>query len=271
MTTTATLNVRGEIITPEVASAYLALNTHNRAEKKGQLAKYVHDMVNGDWVWNGESIKFGDNGALLDGQHRLEAIIKAGVAIQMLVIRDLPVATQETMDGGARRSFADALKLRGETQVTLLAAVANIVSMWRSGDRNFSGYAGHKATNADLSRTLERFPELREATRKGGLIQKTAGLTGAVAGLSWWLFSRIDASDAEFFFERLVSDQGHQLGNPIYTLRRTLVSDKAKGRGRRETLALVIKAWNKYRAGSECSILTFRSGGAKPEAFPEPV
>jgi hypothetical protein len=35
--------------------------------------------------------------------------------------------------------------------------------------------------------------------------------------------------------------------------------------------AIMIKAWNAYRRGDSIGLLSFKSGGAKPERFPEPV
>lgn len=34
-------------------------------------------------------------------------------------------------------------------------------------------------------------------------------------------------------------------------------------------MGVMIKAWNAYREGRSVGLIRFKSGGAKPEAFPE--
>ncbi|KAF7277615.1 hypothetical protein GWI33_002970, partial [Rhynchophorus ferrugineus] len=76
-----------ETITPDLARQYLAFNTHNRNVRSYRVKGYAADMRDGRWTLNGEAIKFSADGTLLDGQHRLQAVIEADVAVQMLVVR----------------------------------------------------------------------------------------------------------------------------------------------------------------------------------------
>lgn len=263
-------DVRVERITPERAREYLGYNTHNRNLRNRVIMAYANDMRSGDWLWNGESIKFAADGALLDGQHRLAAIIEADVAVRTLVIRGLPNRTQETMDGGAKRKFSDVLKLRGEDHYTLLATSIRGIHMWESGVRNFNGSGS--ATNAQLLAVLDRHGWIRNGMSLVSRSGSNSGLPGKVGGLAWWLFTTIDPDDATYFFERLASDEGHHAGEPIYELRRA-IKNSFSVRGERSAtflLAITVKAWNKYRAGETVGLLSYRPGGAKPEKFPEP-
>ena len=92
---------------------------------------YAADMGDGHWQFNGEAVKFAGDGSLLDGQHRLAAIIEADVVLPLLVVRGLASSAQETVDGGAKRKFSDVLKLRGEPNADHLAAVARRVTLWK--------------------------------------------------------------------------------------------------------------------------------------------
>lgn len=265
-------DVRVELITPDKAAEYLAANTHNRNLRQRVVDSYVTDMLAGDWLWNGESIKFATDGALLDGQHRLAAIVKAGVAVRVLVVRDLPPQTQETIDTGAKRKFSDVLNLRGETSYVSLAATIRAITAWVDGYRSMTG-ATRAYTNTQLLHTLETYPWIREGISEINRATTHSRLPATVGGLTWWLFMEIDPEDAHHFFARLTSDENHRAGEPIYTLRKLLTLNEAEVRGERSKTylsAVTIKAWNKYRAGEQCGQLRFRSGGANPEAFPEP-
>src|SRR4051794_31155207 len=103
-----------EDVTPAVAADMLAANTKNRTLRRTLVDVYAADMAKGNWQFTGEAVKISTDGVLLDGQHRLEAIVQAGVTVPMLVVRGLPRATQDVMDSGAKRSAADALRLRDE-------------------------------------------------------------------------------------------------------------------------------------------------------------
>jgi hypothetical protein len=107
-----------ESIGPALAGNYLATMVHNRLPKESSIASYANDMVNGKWLLSPQGIAFDEDGHLFDGQHRLKAIIRAGMAVEMLVLRGFPekqdaMKTMDVMDAGAGRSMADRLKLMG--------------------------------------------------------------------------------------------------------------------------------------------------------------
>lgn len=56
-----------------------------------------------------QGIAFDTNGRLIDGQHRLHAIIEAGVPIQISVTRGCSAASFSILDRGANRSQSDIL------------------------------------------------------------------------------------------------------------------------------------------------------------------
>jgi len=265
-----TPNVELVTVTPELAHEWLGFNTHNRPVRFRAVAAYAADMTEGNWRWNGDTVKFAEDGTLLDGQHRLAAVIEAGQAIDMLVVRGLENESQETMDGGAKRKFSDVLQLRGEANYITLAAIARRVATWESGDRRSS--KSYTPTNPQLLQVLEKYPWLREVAASANLVASRCALPASIIGLCWWVFSQIDAEDAEHFFGRLADDQHQAKGNPVYELRRAAANSKSVRGQRSETYltAITIKAWNAYRDGAEVGLLRFKPGGAKPETFPEP-
>ncbi|WP_406000722.1 hypothetical protein [Streptomyces sp. NBC_00829] len=272
-------------ITPQLAEKWLRQNTHNRNLRERVVNGYATDMRDGNWVEDGQSIKFakGDvllldsppirGGALLDGQHRLSAIVTADVTVRMLVVSNLPDTTQDTMDTGAKRSLGDVLKLRGEDHYVTLAAALLRVYVWKQGARKNLKTAGRsRPTHRQLLRVLDEHPELRRSAEMASRVRNSVRLSASTGALCHWLFNRVDASDCAFFFARLTDHAGLVPGDPIYALRR-VIENLAKATGRPDEAlitALVIKAWNFYRAGEEIQTLAFKAGGAKPETYPEP-
>lgn len=261
-------------VTPDMAREWLGFNTHNRNVRGRVVAGYATDMRNGAWLVNGEAIKFSADGTLLDGQHRLHAVIEADVKVQMLVVRGLDAATQDTMDDGITRKFSDALRLRGIGQYVSLAAITRRVAMWEASAEFMFGSNVHP-TKTQLFATLEAHPSLPEVAKQAESVAHKCGMPASIVGLCIWLFSQVPdaAEDAEFFFGRLSDFQGLVKGDPIYELRKAVEQSKSvRGeRSARYLAAITIKAWNAFRRGDKVGLLRFTTGGASPEKFPKPI
>lgn len=260
-------------ITPEMATEWLgAHNTHNRNMRYRVVRAYAADMAAGNWHETGDSIKRAADGTILDGQHRLAAIVAAEVPVRMLVVGNLPMRAQEVVDAGAKRMFSDVLQLRGEKHYNLLAAIIRRVWAWENGMKGGLVRGLANATVAQLSETLEKHPDLRFSAEVAATVKRGSPIPGSIVGMCHWLFVHIDEEDAEYFFARLTDGVSLDADNPIYVLRRAVAEGQtAKSRLSEMVLtAYVIKAWNAYRDGAPLGLLRFRPGGAKPEKFPEP-
>jgi hypothetical protein len=260
-------------ITPQLAKEWLSKNTHNRNIRQRVVNGYAADMVAGNWVEDGQSIKFSSTNVLLDGQHRLTAIAQSGVTVRMLVVSNLPDTTQDTMDTGAKRVLGDVLKLRGEAHSITLAAALLRVYQWKQGYRkNLKSAGDARPTHRQLLEVLNEHPELRRSVEWADRVRKSARITGSTVALTHWLFNQIDQGDCAFFFARLADGAGLMSDDPIYALRRAL-ENFAAAKGRPDdayVTALVIKGWNAYREGRSVHLLAYRPGGSRPESYPEP-
>ena len=101
--------VRMEIIdiTPEMASEMLERNKNNyRKISYETVRRYSEIMKRGGWRMNSESIKLDRNGNVIDGQHRLAAIVKSGMTIKTAVVYNLDADTADVLDRGRPRTLA---------------------------------------------------------------------------------------------------------------------------------------------------------------------
>jgi hypothetical protein len=257
-------------VTPELAEKWLTQNTHNRNLREKAVLAYARDMEAGNWAENGESIKFAADGTLLDGQHRLQALALSGVSLRMLVVTGLPNSTQETMDDGRKRTLSDALHLRGEHNAVILGSLLRRALMWTQGQHRNTG--AYTPTNTECLTFLEQHPETRDSAKVAATVRKTGRLPASVIALTHWVFAKIDAEDAAWFFDRLGSGADLEQYHPVWTLRKRAaeLNDNAGRVPEDMLLAFVIKAWNAYRDGTELRILRYKPGGASPEKFPMP-
>lgn len=102
-----------ELIGPKLAEKYLALNIdHNRRVNPDRVRDYSRQMQTGQWCISAP-ISFDYHGRLIDGQHRLHAIIHCGLTLEFLVIRGYPEKTVMTLDLGAKRTAANVAAIKG--------------------------------------------------------------------------------------------------------------------------------------------------------------
>ena len=90
------LQVEVEVISPEQAEAYLENNAKHRKIKEKKVDAYMQEMQDGKWRLNGKVLIFDANGRLLNGQHRLSAVVKSGVSLTTLVVRGVDPSVLET-------------------------------------------------------------------------------------------------------------------------------------------------------------------------------
>lgn len=96
-----------ELITPEIAERYLAANQGNRNIRNSLVNKIARDIKNDLFVETHQGIAFDEDGTLIDGQHRLLAVIKAQKPIVIDVARNVPRSSGVNIDTGASRGFSD--------------------------------------------------------------------------------------------------------------------------------------------------------------------
>ena len=104
------MEVNKVLITPEYALELLSDNIGNRKVKEQVVARYVKDMLAGCWKEDtGELIKIAQDGTILDGQHRLLAIVKSGVEISLHIATGLSNDIFSVIDTGTLRDANDTL------------------------------------------------------------------------------------------------------------------------------------------------------------------
>lgn len=262
------------------AEAREFLDKHNfgtqRNVRELVVQRYADDMANGRWIYTGTPIQVGTDGSLLDGQHRLLAIVESGARLKFDVRYNIDPAAMTAIDIGAIRGLGDFLKMRGITKPTHAAAIIN--KLWRWDHRGTfvqsTGTVGDKATIQQALRyAVDHEDELREAVRFIQRPYMSMFGWGTTLATVYTIFSRIDREDAEHFFGKFLTGAGLPPESVILNLRNRLTELRNSVMKPRSQYiaAITIKAWNAFREGTSVKVLTWRSGGASPEIFPQPL
>lgn len=264
----STPDVKVVTMTPEMAERYLSKNTINRPFNEKYALALSRQMAAGAWKLNMETIKVASDGTLVDGQHRLNAVITAGVPVEMAVAYGVPKETFDTIDTGRRRSGADVLSLRGVGgNASIVAAGCRMgiaIEATQRGE-NFNGVRS-RTTNADVVAYFDRNPQIVDVVPLAAGVKSIFRRQGEMLGVVHVL-SKVDAPFTAEFFRTFGDGIGLYAGHPVLALRRVLINFVTRGVATTpETMAaLVIKAWNYQKDGKRMELARYNA----EEYFPE--
>lgn len=258
-------------VSPTIAARWLERNESNRGVREGRVNGLAEAMRRGEFVITGDTIKFAPDGRLLDGQHRLWAVLESGVTVQMLVAYNIAPEAQTVMDSGAARTFADTLKWKGEKNYTIMAGALRILTGFYRTGKVVTGQYQVIATPGQMLAFLDDHPSVRDHVYTPHHETTKRMLTPSTAAALYYLFAQVDRSDAESFFTLLATGSGLREGHPIFTLRRALEINANRRTAKVSSTfrcAWTIKAWNAWRRGERVFQIRWVPGGANPEVFP---
>ncbi len=223
-------------MTVEKAKELLENNDHNRKVTTSRVQEYAKEMTNGLWLYNGESIIVSVSGRLLDGQHRLLAIVESGVEIEMELVEGVPDS-----DGGVdtfltintkNRSNVDALTIAGFKDRPQHVAKLMAFKEAFNSKKLMQKPSGVKLLNHEVVELAREFGE-DEATR---IIDKALNLAVRTDLLSvpFWIlgvyvFEKLPGGDK--FLEDIADGQSGRDGEPVSAYLNKLEDYKRVGHG----------------------------------------
>ena len=200
---------RVQTITPARAAELLAANSTNRPVSKAVVRGFAEAMRRGEWMVTHQGIAFDTRGVLVDGQHRLAAIIEADRPVELTVFTEVGEGTFDVLDIGKRRSAADVLAIEGEKSSTMLAAMVRAVWLYENRpELNWSGGAAG-VSNHQIVQTLERHPKLREYVGVGEQVAGATGMIKSAAGAGSYLVAQANRrADLTAWYDGIIDGAG---------------------------------------------------------------
>lgn len=263
-------------ITPKLAAELLGNNARNRKLRASVVKRYANDIELGLWRLSGEPIILNSEGAVVDGQHRLAAVVGANKSIRSVLVEGADPSVFDVVDCGLPRKAQDALEISGYERARWMALIGRRLCMaWEHGvEKAF--YDGKPSSVLAISNArLVEFCRTH-ARRIIGSINAIVGI-GDIAmspilpTTLMSVHSMLDREHQEKFVEfasQIVLGLNATPGGVTHLLRRNLIAQQQQyGRvSLRLTAGVLIKAWNHFLAGtSPGAFIRFRSD----EAFPE--
>lgn len=242
------------------AAEALGHNTCNRPLSPFQARQLAASISRREWKLNGETVVFSDSGRLLQGQHRMQAVILTGVPITTFVVRGVPDDVFPSFDRGKKRGAADVLAIDGKKNTVQLAAAGRAIVFLEQG-----GYAGRNCSSDQVRATVEQHPTLSTWVERFSTSPARKFLPSSFAAVLTLAAERHGEAPVGVFLEQVAS--GEQLAKrmPAFTLReRFLGAARGQSLTAEVQLAFFIKAINAHLRAEPLVMLRFLPG----EDFP---
>lgn len=175
---------RVETIDPGLAKVLLEANVRNRAVSMGHARSLARDMSAGKWRLTHQGLALDRDGRLVDGQHRLHAIVLSGCTVQMTVTYNVDPESFHAVDVGLQpRGIHQIVSLVRGTKYAA-SVVAGSKVLWHVLEKNRQEAIRNKFTESEVTDLLDVFePDLVWSIERLGSINllKQAAVAAAFA------------------------------------------------------------------------------------------
>lgn len=256
-------------VTPEMAVQILERNELNRPLNDQHVHRIARQITEGKWKFNGDTIKISSDHSVVDGQHRLWAIIEAKQAVDTIIVTGIERDAFATIDTLRKpRSGSDVIALAGTLKYrNMIAAALGWLIRYQRGVLQTYNQPQNKVENSDIEAAFKEHPGIVRAVERCMPLRGLAN-PGIVAFAYYVALDR-NGLLAEKLVDTLIDPAGVSINDPLFRLRSYFTSDHHKRKEAVMSIALMFKALNAARAGRKISALSWKNQGRNPEAFPK--
>ncbi|WP_328581745.1 hypothetical protein [Streptomyces sp. NBC_00370] len=239
-------------VTPELAESFLTKAAVNRRLNMSQVKVLAETILRGEWKLTHQGIAFDSDGALLDGQHRLHAIMEAKTTVEMIIFEGLSKEVFPVLDIGKRRSGADTLFSTGEKNLPQLSSTVRHVILFKTMSN--APWRGPQArvSNDQILAAYNEDPEgYRESVTIGRELSKYLFASWPAVSTGVYLTTEAaPAAEIESWISGLKSGASLDPHDARLALREVAKDIQKRSSKRkmnmRDQVAIYIKAWNAW-------------------------
>lgn len=251
-----------------MATELLERNGLNRPLGEQHVSRIARQIKNGKWRFNGDTIKIADTNDVLDGQHRLWAIIEAKQAVETIIVRGIAREAFATIDTLRKpRSGGDVLALNGAHHYrTVMASALSWLIRWQKNTLVDYRAPKNKIENSDIEDMFAVHGGISQAAERVMPLKRICN-TSLMTFFYYVLVNR-NGDVAERMIRTLEYPTAVSMNDPFFALRNYFVLNRDGVKNPVVTIALMIKAANAAYKGHEIKTLSWRYQGERPEPFP---
>ena len=260
------------VIRPEGAKRIIAShNHHNRAPSAERVTEYAVDMRGGNWIFTGETLAFTVKGDLVDGGHRIMALLAVGRPFAALVVVGVSMTAFRATGAGKARSLRDRLVVAGRSFFGVRGATIALLNRLENSDEKNDilddpavGPSSRLSSTAAFeveANAIEKYGMNEALMYINGLRWRVGGDLPKHVAVFVFMFMAERSVDAARHFMRLLVEGGAPSGSPILALRDKLaLLSKSAFSGNKKVSApkmertgtrirLLVLAWNAWCVG----------------------
>ena len=228
------MQTKVETITPVKAQSILDrywVQERQRKLSETTIEDYARSMRSGQWILTHQGIAISTEEELIDGQHRLWAVIRSGVTVPMMVTKGIPhngsgsgIYTIDAIDRGKERGIGQQLQLRHDVQNGNLVAAVSRGVLWLCS-ASIKTMVGRFSVGNAL-RVMEIYGgEIRYAIEKRSRDHRVRN-SFTIASAAFAMKACVP--QIKDFYEKLTTGANISNGDPAMTCRRWLMNSSEK-------------------------------------------
>lgn len=261
------LEVKQVIITPEYAEELLKMNVNNRVVRSKKVAELAEVMKRGEWELTNDAIVVSEGNILLNGQHRLMAVVMSRVPCPFILFTGANDSAFDVMDTPVVRRISDAIARKGGKngvkKESAIIRYINIHTDLLNGWETLKRFAGSPSASR---REIMNFYEKNEK-----LIDKWVKKVESIVGKGVRLAPEAQLTALAIFLERdLDHDEGKIVGylkallldgmtqhKTVLAIRKKLMLHQMKKEriDRHDILRYLIRGWNDFLLDREVNFI----------------
>ena len=255
-------------VTPEMAMRFLDANNLNRPLSDPHVQRIANQIRENKWRFNGDTIKIADTGDVLDGQHRLWAIIESKQSVETIIVNGIAREAFSTIDTIRKpRSLGDTVALSGNARYrsAIGSALAWLIRWQNDCLENYKAPI-NRVENSDVEQALKDNPGIVRAVERAQGMRSVAN--PALMAFLYYIVTNRNETLAERMMSTLADPAGVGVNDPFFRLRQYFLSDHHKRKDPIVSIAIAIKAINAAAEDKKVQVLNWRHQGKSPETFP---
>lgn len=239
-----------QLVTPEMARVFLQNSVPQRKVTQDDVDFLAKEMATGNWHNTGHAILVSDTGKMIDGQHRMLAVVKSGKTVEMSFAKGADESAFHCIDVGRRRTASDVLSIKGVGSANNVHAAVRFILQIQQGKLNKVG----RIPTRDVLAFLDQHKDLTDTVNWSMKeFKRFRMVSSSLVAALYHCFSDKHVNKCDDFFEKYFSGSDMKATHPVMHLRNKLmnnVTNKTKY-STSQKIIMIITAWNHFVKGTE--------------------